>query len=146
MKDKEQKEIIEILEHHQSLLGVNKERVGQLISCMKSMKTQCEIDITMKEEIKRYFQYLSEKIGYDYNESNNKIRQPEIATERFVMYHVAVKKYGRTSTLDEAAIEYFEKDRTTMLYWLRRSKELIEVKDHLFMFKMKKIFEEKEAA
>lgn len=146
MTTQAKEEILEILKQWREMLGVDKERTLELIQQINMINTSSEIDNSLKAEIKRYFDEIGNIIGYDPTESNNKIRIPEKSTERFVMYYMAVKKFGRTSTMDVASMEYFKKDRTTMLYWSKRSSELHEIKDPIFMYKLKLLTEKQLAA
>lgn len=126
-------EIIEILQQWKSMLGVNKARTEELISEMNMLYVGVPIDETQVEEVKGYFEHLAMKLGYDVTIDNNKLRNSERSTERITMYYLAVEKFGRSKTLDTAAHEFFGKDRTTMVYWRRKSIEMLETKDPIFM-------------
>lgn len=126
-------DIIEILKQWKSMLGVDKQRTDELISEMNRMYVGQEIDETKVEEIKGYLEYLCGIIEYDFGNDNNAIRHSTKPTERIAVYHFASNEFGKTTNLDKAACDFFGKDRTTMVYWRRKSIDMLETKDPVFM-------------
>jgi hypothetical protein len=49
------------------------------------------------------------------------------------IYKASEIKYGRTSSMECAVKEFFDKDRTTLMHWRKKSDDFIDVKDPIFV-------------
>ena len=131
MKKEEKDAIIDILTKWRDMIGVNSRTVENLIDKVNQIYTPEPIDIQEVDVIKADMVNMCNQIKYDAKQ--NKFRGVDNTTKRMAIYKASEIKYGRTSSMESAAKDFFGKDRTTLLYWSRKSDDFIDVKDPMFV-------------
>ena len=131
MKKEEKEAIIDILTKWRDMIGVDGRSVDILIDLVNKIYIPESINIQEVDVIKAYIAYMCSQIKYDVKQ--NKVRGPENTTKRMAIYKASEIKYGRTSSMECAVKEFFDKDRTTMLHWRNKSDDFIQIKDAMFI-------------
>tara|TARA_R110002012_G_scaffold162360_1_gene324600 strand:- start:34 stop:450 length:417 start_codon:yes stop_codon:yes gene_type:complete len=131
MKKKEKKDIIDILTKWRDMIGVDSRHVNNLIDQVDRIYIPEEIDISEVEVIFAEMSNMCSQLEYDVK--LNTIRGVKNTTRRMAIYKAAEIKHGRTASLDYVAKEFFNKDRTTLLYWRKKADDFIETKDPMFV-------------
>ena len=131
MKKEEKEAIIDILTKWRDMIGVDGRNVDILIDKVNQIYIPEPIDIQEVDVIKADIANMCHQIKYDVKQ--NKIRGIDNTTKRMAIYKASEIKYGRTSSMECAIKEFFDKDRTTLLYWRNKSDDLIDVKDPMFV-------------
>jgi len=131
MKKEEKEAIIDILTKWKDMIGVDGRSVDILIDRVNQIYIPEPIDIQEVDVIKADIVNMCNQIKYDVKQ--NKVRGIDNTTKRMAIYKASEIKYGRTSSMECAVKEFFDKDRTTLLYWRNKSDDLIDVKDPMFV-------------
>ena len=131
MNKEEKDAIIDILAKWRDMIGVNGRTVENLIDKVNQIYIPEPIDIQRVDVIKADMVNMCSQIKYDIKKNN--VRGPENTTKRMAIYKASEIKYGRTSTLERVAKEFFEKDRSTVIHWRKKSNDFIDVKDPMFV-------------
>ena len=131
MKKEEKDAIIDILTKWRDMIGVNSRTVENLIDKVNQIYTPEPIDIQEVDVIKADIVNMCNQIKYDAKQ--NKVRGVDNTTKRMAIYKASEIKYGRTSSLESAIKEFFDKDRTTLLHWRNKSDDFIQIKDAMFI-------------
>ena len=131
MKKEEKQAIIDILTKWKDMIGVDGRSVDVLIDKVNQIYIPEPIDIQEVDVIKEDIVNMCNQIKYDVKQ--NKVRGIDNTTKRMAIYKASEIKYGRTSSMECAVKEFFDKDRTTLLYWRNKSDDLIDVKDPMFV-------------
>ena len=131
MKKEEKQAIIDILTKWRDMIGVDGRSVDVLIDKVNQIYIPEPIDIQEVDVIKADILNMCDQIKYDVKQ--NKVRGIDNTTKRMAIYKASEIKYGRTSSMECAVKEFFDKDRTTLLYWRNKSDDLIDVKDPMFV-------------
>ena len=131
MKKEEKEAIIDILTKWKDMIGVDGRSVDVLIDRVNQIYIPEPIDIQEVDVIKADIVNMCDQIKYDVKQ--NKVRGIDNTTKRMAIYKASEIKYGRTSSMECAVKEFFDKDRTTLLYWRNKSDDLIDVKDPMFV-------------
>jgi len=131
MKKEEKQAIIDILTEWRDMIGVDGRSVDILIDRVNQIYIPEPIDIQEVDVIKEDIVNMCNQIKYDVKQ--NKVRGIDNTTKRMAIYKASEIKYGRTSSMECAVKEFFDKDRTTLLYWRNKSDDLIDVKDPMFV-------------
>jgi len=131
MKKEEKQAIIDILTKWRDMIGVDGRSVDVLIDKVNQIYIPEPIDIQEVDVIKEDIVNMCNQIKYDVKQ--NKVRGIDNTTKRMAIYKASEMKYGRTSSMECAVKEFFDKDRTTLLYWRNKSDDLIDVKDPMFV-------------
>ena len=131
MNKQEKEAIIDILTKWRDMIGVDGRSVDILIDRVNKIYIPESINIQEVDVIKADIAYMCSQIKYDVKQ--NKVRGPENTTKRMAIYKAAEIKYGRTSSLESAIKEFFDKDRTTLLHWRNKSDDFIQIKDAMFI-------------
>jgi len=131
MKKEEKQAIIDILTKWRDMIGVDGRSVDVLIDKVNQIYIPEPIDIQEVDVIKEDIVNMCNQIKYDVKQ--NKVRGIDNTTKRMAIYKASEIKYGRTSSMECAVKEFFDKDRTTLLYWRNKSDDLIDVKDPMFV-------------
>ena len=131
MKKEEKQAIIDILTKWRDMIGVDGRSVDILIDRVNQIYIPEPIDIQEVDVIKSDIVNMCDQIKYDVKQ--NKVRGIDNTTKRMAIYKASEIKYGRTSSMECAVKEFFDKDRTTLLYWRNKSDDLIDVKDPMFV-------------
>ena len=131
MKKEEKEAIIDILTKWRDMIGVDGRSVDILIDLVNKIYIPESINIQEVDVIKADIAYMCSQIKYDVKQ--NKVRGPENTTKRMAIYKASEIKYGRTSSMECAVKEFFDKDRTTMLHWRNKSDDFIQIKDAMFI-------------
>ena len=137
MKKEEKEEIIDILTKWKDMIGVDGRSVDVLIDRVNQIYISEPIDIQEVDVIKADIVNMCDQIKYDVKQ--NKVRGIDNTTKRMAIYKASEIKYGRTSSMECAVKEFFDKDRTTLLYWRNKSDDLIDVKDPMFVRYVKEL-------
>ena len=131
MKKEEKKAIIDILNQWKDMIGVDAKSVDILIDKVNQIYIPEPIDIQEVDVIKVDIANMCDQIKYDVKQ--NKVRGIDNTTKRMAIYKASEIKYGRTSSMECAVKEFFDKDRTTLLHWRKKSDDFIDVKDPMFV-------------
>jgi hypothetical protein len=131
MKKEEKEAIIDILTKWKDMIGVDGRSVDILIDRVNQIYIPEPIDIQEVDVIKADIVNMCNQIKYDVKQ--NKVRGIDNTTKRMAIYKASEIKYGRTSSMECAVKEFFDKDRTTLLHWRKKSDDFIDVKDHMFV-------------
>ena len=131
MKKEDKDAIIDILSKWRDMIGVDSRIVKNLIDKVNQIYIPEPIDIRKSDVIKADMVNMCDKIKYDRKKNN--VRGPENTTKRMAIYKASEIKYGRTSTLERVTKEFFEKDRSTVIHWRKKSNDFIDVKDPMFV-------------
>jgi hypothetical protein len=131
MKKEEKKAIIDILNQWRDMIGVDAKSVDILIDKVNQIYIPEPIDIQEVDVIKADIVNMCDQIKYDVKQ--NKVRGIDNTTKRMAIYKASEIKYGRTSSMECAVKEFFDKDRTTLLHWRKKSDDFIDVKDPMFV-------------
>ena len=131
MKKEEKEEIIDILTKWKDMIGVDGRSVDILIDKVNQIYIPEPIDIQEVDVIKADIVNMCDQIKYDVKQ--NKVRGIDNTTKRMAIYKASEIKYGRTSSMECAVKEFFDKDRTTLLHWRKKSDDFIDVKDPMFV-------------
>ena len=131
MKKEEKKAIIDILNQWRDMIGVDGRSVDVLIDRVNQIYIPEPIDIQEVDVIKADIVNMCNQIKYDVKQ--NKVRGIDNTTKRMAIYKASEIKYGRTSSMECAVKEFFDKDRTTLLHWRKKSDDFIDVKDPMFV-------------
>lgn len=131
MKKEDKKAVIDILAKWRDMIGVDSRIVEKLIYEVNQIYIPEPIDISKSDVIKADMVNMCDQIKYDRKKNN--LRGPKNTTKRMAIYKASEIKYGRTSTLERAAREFFEKDRCTVIHWRKKSNDFIDVKDPMFV-------------
>jgi hypothetical protein len=131
MKKEEKKAIIDILNQWRDMIGVDAKSVDILIDKVNQIYIPEPIDIQEVDVIKADIANMCYQVKYDVKQ--NKVRGTDNTTKRMAIYKASEIKYGRTPSMECAVKEFFDKDRTTLLYWRNKSDDLIDVKDPMFV-------------
>jgi len=131
MNKEEKQAIIDILTKWRDMIGVDGRSVDILIDRVNQIYIPEPIDIQEVDVIKSDIVNMCDQIKYDVKQ--NKVRGIDNTTKRMAIYKASEIKYGRTSSMECAVKEFFDKDRTTLLYWRNKSDDLIDVKDPMFV-------------
>jgi hypothetical protein len=131
MKKEEKKAIIDILNQWRDMIGVDAKSVDILIDRVNQIYIPEPIDIQEVDVIKADIVNMCNQIKYDVKQ--NKVRGIDNTTKRMAIYKASEIKYGRTSSMECAVKEFFDKDRTTLLHWRKKSDDFIDVKDPMFV-------------
>lgn len=131
MKKEEKKAIIDILNQWRDMIGVDTKSVDILIDKVNQIYIPEPIDIQEVDVIKADIVNMCDQIKYDVKQ--NKVRGIDNTTKRMAIYKASEIKYGRTSSMECAVKEFFDKDRTTLLHWRKKSDDFIDVKDPMFV-------------
>lgn len=131
MKKEEKEAIIDILTKWRDMIGVDGRSVDVLIDRVNQIYIPEPIDIQEVDVIKADIVNMCDQIKYDVKQ--NKVRGIDNTTKRMAIYKASEIKYGRTSSMECAVKEFFDKDRTTLLHWRKKSDDFIDVKDPMFV-------------
>ena len=131
MKKEEKEAIIDILTKWKDMIGVDGRSVDVLIDRVNQIYIPEPIDIQEVDVIKADIVNMCNQIKYDVKQ--NKVRGIDNTTKRMAIYKASEIKYGRTSSMECAVKEFFDKDRTTLLHWRKKSDDFIDVKDPMFV-------------
>lgn len=131
MKKEEKQAIIDILTEWRDMIGVDGRSVDILIDRVNQIYIPEPIDIQEVDVIKADIVNMCDQIKYDVKQ--NKVRGIDNTTKRMAIYKASEMKYGRTSSMECAVKEFFDKDRTTLLHWRKKSDDLIDIKDPMFV-------------
>ena len=131
MKKEEKQAIIDILTEWRDMIGVDGRSVDILIDRVNQIYIPEPIDIQEVDVIKADIVNMCDQIKYDVKQ--NKLRGPENTTKRMAIYKASEIKYGRTSSMECAIKEFFDKDRTTLLHWRNKADDFIDIKDPMFV-------------
>ncbi len=131
MKKEEKEAIIDILTKWKDMIGVDGRSVDILIDKVNQIYIPEPIDIQEVDVIKADIVNMCDQIKYDVKQ--NKVRGIDNTTKRMAIYKASEIKYGRTSSMECAVKEFFDKDRTTLLHWRKKSDDFIDVKDPMFV-------------
>ena len=131
MKKEEKQAIIDILNQWRDMIGVDGRNVDVLIDRVNQIYIPEPIDIQEVDVIKADIVNMCDQIKYDVKQ--NKVRGVDNTTKRMAIYKASEIKYGRTSSMECAVKEFFDKDRTTLLHWRNKSDDLIDIKDPMFV-------------
>lgn len=131
MKKEEKQAIIDILNQWRDMIGVDGRNVDVLIDRVNQIYIPEPIDIQEVDVIKADIANMCDQIKYDVKQ--NKVRGVDNTTKRMAIYKASEIKYGRTSSMECAIKEFFDKDRTTLLHWRNKSDDLIDIKDPMFI-------------
>jgi hypothetical protein len=131
MNKQEKEAIIDILTKWRDMIGVDGRSVDILIDKVNRIYIPEPIDIQEVDVIKVDIAEMCRQIRYDVKKNN--VRGFENTTKRMAIYKAAEIKYGRTSSLESAIKEFFDKDRTTLLHWRNKSDDFIQIKDTMFI-------------
>ena len=131
MKKEEKEEIIDILTKWKDMIGVDGRSVDILIDKVNQIYIPEPIDIQEVDVIKADIVNMCDQIKYDVKQ--NKVRGIDNTTKRMAIYKASEIKYGRTSSMECAVKDFFDKDRTTLLHWRKKSDDFIDVKDPMFI-------------
>ncbi len=131
MKKEEKEAIIDILTKWKDMIGVDGRNVDILIDKVNQIYIPEPIDIQEVDVIKADIVNMCNQIKYDVKQ--NKVRGIDNTTKRMAIYKASEIKYGRTSSMECAVKEFFDKDRTTLLHWRKKSDDFIDVKDPMFV-------------
>jgi len=131
MKKEEKKAIIDILNQWRDMIGVDGRNVDILIDKVNQIYIPEPIDIQEVDVIKADIVNMCDQIKYDVKQ--NKVRGIDNTTKRMAIYKASEIKYGRTPSMECAVKEFFDKDRTTLLHWRKKSDDFIDVKDPMFV-------------
>ena len=131
MNKQEKEAIIDILTKWRDMIGVDGRSVDILIDKVNRIYIPEPIDIQEVDVIKVDIVNMCNQIKYDVKE--NKVRGIDNTTKRMAIYKASEIKYGRTSSMECAVKEFFDKDRTTLLHWRNKSDDLIDIKDPMFV-------------
>jgi hypothetical protein len=131
MKKEEKQAIIDILNQWRDMIGVDGRNVDVLIDRVNQIYIPEPIDIQEVDVIKADIANMCDQIKYDVKQ--NKVRGVDNTTKRMAIYKASEIKYGRTSSMECAVKEFFDKDRTTLLHWRNKSDDLIDIKDPMFV-------------
>ena len=131
MKKEEKEAIIDILTKWKDMIGVDGRSVDVLIDRVNQIYIPEPIDIQEVDVIKADIVNMCDQIKYDVKQ--NKVRGIDNTTKRMAIYKASEIKYGRTSSMEQAVKEFFDKDRTTLLHWRNKSDDFIDVKDPMFV-------------
>ena len=131
MKKEEKEEIIDILTKWKDMIGVDGRSVDILIDKVNQIYIPEPIDIQEVDVIKADIVNMCDQIKYDVKQ--NKVRGIDNTTKRMAIYKASEIKYGRTSSMECAVKDFFDKDRTTLLHWRKKSDDFIDVKDPMFV-------------
>lgn len=131
MKKEEKQAIIDILNQWRDMIGVDGRNVDVLIDRVNQIYIPEPIDIQEVDVIKADIANMCDQIKYDVKQ--NKVRGVDNTTKRMAIYKASEIKYGRTSSMERAVKEFFDKDRTTLLHWRNKSDDLIDIKDPMFV-------------
>ena len=131
MKKEEKQAIIDILNQWRDMIGVDGRNVDVLIDKVNQIYIPEPIDIQEVDVIKADIANMCDQIKYDVKQ--NKVRGVDNTTKRMAIYKASEIKYGRTSSMECAVKEFFDKDRTTLLHWRNKSDDLIDIKDPMFI-------------
>ena len=131
MKKEEKEAIIDILTKWKDMIGVDGRSVDILIDKVNQIYIPEPIDIQEVDVIKVDIANMCDQIKYDVKQ--NKVRGIDNTTKRMAIYKASEIKYGRTSSMECAVKEFFDKDRTTLLHWRKKSDDFIDVKDPMFV-------------
>ena len=131
MKKEEKEAIIDILTKWKDMIGVDGRNVDILIDKVNQIYIPKPIDIQEVDVIKADIVNMCDQIKYDVKQ--NKVRDIDNTTKRMAIYKASEIKYGRTSSMECAVKEFFDKDRTTLLHWRKKSDDFIDVKDPMFV-------------
>jgi hypothetical protein len=131
MKKEEKEAIIDILTKWKDMIGVDGRNVDILIDKVNQIYIPEPIDIQEVDVIKADIVNMCDQIKYDVKQ--NKVRGIDNTTKRMAIYKASEIKYGRTSSMECAVKEFFDKDRTTLLHWRKKSDDFIDVKDPMFV-------------
>ena len=131
MKKEEKEAIIDILTKWKDMIGVDGRSIEILIDKVNQIYIPEPIDIQEVDVIKADIVNMCDQIKYDVKQ--NKVRGIDNTTKRMAIYKASEIKYGRTSSMECAVKEFFDKDRTTLLHWRKKSDDFIDVKDSMFV-------------
>ena len=131
MKKEEKEAIIDILTKWKDMIGVDGRSVDVLIDRVNQIYIPEPIDIQEVDVIKADIVNMCDQIKYDVKQNN--VRGIDNTTKRMAIYKASEIKYGRTSSMECAVKEFFDKDRTTLLHWSKKSDDFIDVKDPMFV-------------
>jgi hypothetical protein len=131
MKKEEKEAIIDILTKWKDMIGVDGRSIEILIDKVNQIYIPEPIDIQEVDVIKVDIANMCDQIKYDVKQ--NKVRGIDNTTKRMAIYKASEIKYGRTSSMECAVKEFFDKDRTTILHWRKKSDDFIDVKDPMFV-------------
>jgi len=131
MKKEEKEAIIDILTKWKDMIGVDGRSIEILIDKVNQIYIPEPIDIQEVDVIKADIVNMCDQIKYDVKQ--NKVRGIDNTTKRMAIYKASEIKYGRTSSMECAVKEFFDKDRTTLLHWRKKSDDFIDVKDPMFV-------------
>ena len=137
MKKEEKEAIIDILTKWRDMIGVDGRSIEILIDKVNQIYIPEPIDIQEVDVIKADIVNMCDQIEYDVKQ--NKVRGIDNTTKRMAIYKASEIKYGRTSSMECAVKEFFDKDRTTLLYWRNKSDDFIDVKDPIFVSYVNKL-------
>ena len=137
MKKEEKEAIIDILTKWGDMIGVDGRSIEILIDKVNQIYIPEPIDIQEVDVIKADIVNMCDQIKYDVKQ--NKVRGIDNTTKRMAIYKASEIKYGRTSSMECAVKEFFDKDRTTLLYWRNKSDDFIDVKDPMFVSYVNKL-------
>jgi hypothetical protein len=131
MNKQEKEAIIDILTKWRDMIGVDGRSVDILTDKVNRIYIPEPIDIQEVDVIKVDIVNMCNQIKYDVKE--NKVRGIDNTTKRMAIYKASEIKYGRTSSMECAVKEFFDKDRTTLLHWRKKSDDFIQTKDAMFI-------------
>jgi hypothetical protein len=131
MKKEEKEAIIDILTKWKDMIGVDGRSIEILIDKVNQIYIPEPIDIQEVDVIKVDIANMCDQIKYDVKQ--NKVRGIDNTTKRMAIYKASEIKYSRTSSMECAVKDFFDKDRTTILHWRKNSDDFIDVKDPMFV-------------
>ncbi len=123
--------IIEILEFHSSMIGVDSSEIDGLISALRFVKSK-DRNLTIEERIDADLASMCEVLGYD--KQYNVSRKIEHVAMRHSMSLLTYDRYNDYTRIFNVLGKFFEKDRSSGHAMVARAQERLEVKDKLFMY------------
>jgi hypothetical protein len=132
MTQDEKNRIIEILKFHSGMIGTDSEECKRLISQVKQV-TVTDRNLSLDQEIQNEMKRLCALIGYEVNPDTNKSREGHSVPMRDAVTKRIVDVYYSYSKLPNVVGSFFDKDRTTGISMIARSKVRFDTKDALFM-------------
>lgn len=132
MTHEQQRRIIDILSQHGQLIGVSDSEVNDLINAVKFIKCR-SINPTVDEQVVNELHELCRMVHYTPNKKNNKDRHIEMVAKRDAVAKVIFDRYEIYGHPVHVLVDFFGKDRTSILAQGKRVNNRLETKDPIFM-------------
>jgi len=132
MTKQEQKEIMSILEHYESLIGVDKRNLTNLKRQISLIKT-LDPHETVEEQIWNDIRYWANVLDYKLDRETNLNRDQTLVAKRDVIVYMIQERFYFYGLVDYVLADALNKDRTSIMAAIKRAKERKESKDFLFM-------------